>query len=48
MLLLCKKRGVLKITVEELDIIVQANVEQALKELKKLTPYIKKTIKDVL
>ena len=42
-----KEKGVFKITVEELDIIVQANVEQALKELKKLTPYIKQTIKNV-
>ncbi len=34
------------ITVEEIDIIVQASVEQALTEFKKLVPQIKKTIKE--
>lgn len=36
-----------KITVEELDIIVQASVEQALSEFKKIVPQLKKTIKQV-
>ena len=35
------------ITVEELDIIVQASVEQALTEFKKIVPELKKTIKQV-
>ena len=35
------------ITVEELDIIVQASVEQALTEFKKIVPQLKKTIKQV-
>ena len=34
----------INITVEELDIIVQASVEQALKEFKKVVPELKKTI----
>ena len=34
-------------TVEELDIIVQASVEQALTEFKKIVPQLKKTIKQV-
>lgn len=37
----------IKITVEELDIIVQASVEQALTEFKKIVPQLKKTIKQV-
>lgn len=36
-----------KITVEELDIIVQASVEQALSEFKKIVPQLKKTIKQI-
>ena len=36
-----------KITVEELDIIVQASVEQALTEFKKMVPQIKSSIKQV-
>ena len=36
-----------KITVEELDIIVQTSVEQALTEFKKIVPQLKKTIKQV-
>ena len=35
------------ITVEELDIVVQASVEQALTEFKKIVPQLKKTIKQV-
>lgn len=35
------------ITVEELDIIVQASVEQALTEFKKIVPQLKKTMKQV-
>lgn len=35
------------ITVEELDIVVQASVEQALIEFKKIVPQLKKTIKQV-
>lgn len=37
----------IKITVEELDIIVQASVEQALTEFKKIVPQLKKTMKQV-
>ena len=37
----------IKITVEELDIIVQASVEQALTEFKKMVPQLKKTMKQV-
>ncbi len=37
----------IKITVEELDIVVQASVEQALIEFKKIVPQLKKTIKQV-
>ena len=37
----------IKITVEELDIIVQASVEQALTEFKKIVPQLKKTIRQV-
>ena len=37
----------IKITVEELDIIVQASVEQALTEFKKMVPQLKRTIKQV-
>lgn len=37
----------IKITVEELDIIIQASVEQALTEFKKIVPQLKKTIKQV-
>ena len=37
----------INITVEELDIIVQASVEQALTEFKKIVPELKKTIKQV-
>lgn len=37
----------IKITVEELDIIVQASVEQALTEFKKIVPQLKNTIKQV-
>ncbi len=37
----------IKITVEELDIIVQASVEQALTEFNKIVPQLKKTIKQV-
>lgn len=37
----------IKITVEELDIVVQASVEQALKEFKKIVPELKRTIKQV-
>ena len=37
----------INITVEELDIIVQASVEQALTEFKKIVPQLKKTIKHV-
>ena len=37
----------IKITVEELDIVVQASVEQALTEFKKIVPQLKKTIKQV-
>ena len=37
----------INITVEELDIIVQASVEQALKEFKKVVPELKKTINQV-
>lgn len=37
----------IKITVEELDIIVQASVEQALTELKKIVPQLKKTMRQV-
>lgn len=37
----------IKITVEELDIIVQVSVEQALIEFKKIVPQLKKTIKQV-
>ena len=36
-----------KITVEELDIVVQASVEQALTEFKKMVPQLKKTIRQV-
>ena len=36
-----------KITVEELDIVVQASVEQALTEFKKIVPQLKKTIRQV-
>ena len=36
-----------KITVEELDIVVQASVEQALTEFKKIVPQLKRTIKQV-
>ena len=36
-----------KITVEELDIVVQASVEQALTEFKKIVPQLKKTIQQV-
>lgn len=36
-----------KITVEELDIVVQASVEQALTDFKKMVPQIKKSIKQV-
>lgn len=36
-----------KITVEELDIIVQASVEQVLTEFKKIVPQLKKTMKQV-
>lgn len=35
------------ITVEELDIVVQASVEQALTEFKKIVPQLKKTIRQV-
>lgn len=35
------------ITVEELDIVVQASVEQALTEFKKIVPQLKRTIKQV-
>lgn len=35
------------ITVEELDIVVQASVEQALAEFKKIVPQLKKTMKQV-
>lgn len=35
------------ITVEELDIVVQASVEQALTEFRKIVPQLKKTIKQV-
>ena len=41
------RKEVRKITVEELDIIVQASVEQALTEFKKIVPQLKKTIKQV-
>lgn len=34
-------------TVEELDIVVQASVEEALTEFKKIVPQLKKTIKQV-
>ena len=37
----------IKITVEELDIVVQASVEQALTEFKKIVPNLKRTIKQV-
>ena len=37
----------INITVEELDIVVQASVEQALTEFKKIVPQLKKTIKQV-
>ena len=37
----------INITVEELDIVVQASVEQALTEFKKIVPKLKKTIKQV-
>ena len=37
----------IKITVEELDIVVQASVEQALTEFKKMVPQLKRTIKQV-
>ena len=37
----------IKITVEELDIIVQASVEQALTEFKKIVPQLKKTMRQV-
>ena len=37
----------INITIEELDIIVQASVEQALTEFKKIVPQLKKTIKQV-
>lgn len=37
----------INITVEELDIIVQASVEQALTEFKKIVPQLKKTIQQV-
>ena len=37
----------IKITVEELDIIVQASIEQALTEFKKMVPQIKSSIKQV-
>lgn len=37
----------IEITVEELDIIVQVSVEQALTEFKKIVPQLKKTIKQV-
>ena len=35
------------ITVEELDIIVQASVEEALTEFKKIVPQLKNTVKQV-
>lgn len=41
------RKEVRTITVEELDIIVQASVEQALTEFKKIVPQLKKTIKQV-
>lgn len=41
------KKGVSKITVEELDIIVQASVEGAVKEFKKLLPAIQKQLSGV-
>lgn len=41
------RKEVIKITVEELDIVVQASVEQALTEFKKMVPQIKKSIKQV-
>ena len=41
------RKEVRKITVEELDIVVQASVEQALTEFKKIVPQLKKTIKQV-
>lgn len=37
----------ISITVEELDIVVQASVEQALTEFRKIVPQLKKTIKQV-
>lgn len=37
----------IKITVEELDIIVQASVEQALTEFRKIVPQLKKSMKQV-
>lgn len=41
------KKGVSKITVEELDIIVQASVEGAVKEFKKLLPEIQKQLSGI-
>ena len=41
------RKEVRKITVEELDIVVQASVEQALTEFKKIVPQLKKTMKQV-
>ncbi|MDO4282336.1 MAG: hypothetical protein Q4D02_01755 [Clostridia bacterium] len=38
---------VIKITVEELEIIVEARVEEALKDFKKLVPTIKEVVKEV-
>ena len=41
------RKEVSKITVEEFDIVVQASVEQALTEFKKIVPQLKRTIKQV-
>lgn len=41
------RKEVRNITVEELDIVVQASVEQALTEFKKIVPQLKKTIQQV-
>ena len=41
------RKEVRTITVEELDIIVQASVEEALTEFKKIVPQLKKTVKQV-
>ena len=43
----CARKEVINIVVEELDIIVQASVEQALTEFKKIVPQLKKTIQQV-